>query len=137
MVALLLYTGLRVSEAVSLGVADVVIRERSRHVIVRQGKGGKYREVPLSATVSRILTEYMTGITGDWFFSGKGGSMTMRAAEKTLAKFSRLSRVEVTPHRLRHTFCKMLADAGEGLDRIAMTCGILVIVFHDTDIGVI
>jgi len=123
LIALLLHTGLRVSEAVSLSAADVVIRERSGHVVVRQGKGGKYREVPLNATARRILGDYLTSLSGDWLFPGKDGYMTRRAAEKVLAKFARLSGVEATPHRLRHTFCKMLADAGEGLDRIAMLAG--------------
>jgi len=123
LIILLLHTGLRVSEAVSLGVADVVIRERSGHVVVRQGKGGKYREVPLNVTVRRVLAEYLSGLSREWLFPGKGGPMTRRAAEKVLTKFSRLSGVEATPHRLRHTFCKMLADAGEGLDRIALLAG--------------
>jgi len=123
LVALLLHTGLRVSEAVSLGAADVIIRERSGYVVVRRGKGGKYREVPLNVTARRVLGEYLSDLKGEWLFPGKSGPMTRRAAEKVLAKFARLSGVEVTPHRLRHTFCKMLADAGEGLDRIAMLAG--------------
>ncbi len=36
---LLLYTGLRISEASALRLADVEIRERSGKVIVRAGKG--------------------------------------------------------------------------------------------------
>lgn len=123
LITLLLHTGLRISEAVSLGVTDVVIRERSGHVVVRQGKGSKYREVPLNATARRILGEYMATLPGEWLFPGKAGPMTRRAAEKTLAKFARLSGVEVTPHRLRHTFCKMLADAGESLDKVALLAG--------------
>lgn len=39
LMAFLLHTGLRVSEAVSLKTSDVVIRERSGHVVVRRGKG--------------------------------------------------------------------------------------------------
>lgn len=123
LVMLLLHTGLRVSEAVSLQVQDVVIRERSGHVAVRQGKGGKYREVPLNATVRRVLAEYLADLKGEWVFPGKNGPMTRRAAEKALTKYARLSGVEVTPHRLRHTFCKMLADAGEALDRVATLAG--------------
>ncbi|MCL6448229.1 MAG: tyrosine-type recombinase/integrase [Armatimonadetes bacterium] len=123
LVMLLLHTGLRVSEAVSLRAQDVVIRDRSGHVAVHRGKGGKYREVPLNATVRRVLAEYLADLQGEWVFPGKNGPMTRRAAEKALEKYGRLAGVEVTPHRLRHTFCKMLADAGEGLDRIAMLAG--------------
>ncbi|WP_341474038.1 site-specific integrase [Desulfofundulus thermobenzoicus] len=31
--------------------------------------------------------------------------------------------MEATPHRLRHTFCKMLVDAGKSLDRVAVLAG--------------
>lgn len=55
--------------------------------------------------------------------SGKNGPMTKRAAERMFKKYYRLSGVDVTPHRLRHTFCKMLIDAGESLDRVAMLAG--------------
>jgi len=44
---LLLYTGLRVSEAAALQVADVALNGRSGQVIIRSGKGRKYRTVPL------------------------------------------------------------------------------------------
>jgi integrase/recombinase XerC len=120
---LLYHTGLRVSEAVSLKVADVVIRERSGFVCVRCGKGGKYREVPLNVTVRNFLADYLKDLQGDWLFPGKNGPMTRRAAEKALAKFARLAGIEATPHRLRHTFCKKLVDEGESLDRIAALAG--------------
>lgn len=124
LVMLLLHTGLRVSEAVSLRVQDVVIRDRSGHVAVRQGKGGKYREVPLNATARRILGDYLADLPGEWLFPGKnGGHLAARAAQKALEKCGRLAGVEVTPHRLRHTFCKMLVDAGEALDRVAVLAG--------------
>lgn len=55
LIMLLLHTGLRISEAVSLKVEDVIIRERSGFVRVRHGKGDKYREVPLNVTVRRVL----------------------------------------------------------------------------------
>ncbi|MDI6906414.1 MAG: tyrosine-type recombinase/integrase [Thermoanaerobacterales bacterium] len=123
LVTLLLHTGLRVSEAVALRVEDVTIRERSGHVVVRRGKGDKYREVPLNATVRRVLAEYVAGLGGEWLFPGRGGHMTRRAAEKMLTRLGRLAGLEVTPHRLRHTFCKMLVDAGESLDRVAALAG--------------
>ncbi|WP_287195662.1 tyrosine-type recombinase/integrase [Syntrophothermus sp.] len=124
LISLLLHTGLRVSEAaVSLKAKDVVIREHSGHVVVRHGKGSKYREVPLNATARRILSGYLADLSGEWLFPGKNGPMTRRVAEKVIAKYARLAGVKVTPHSLRHTFCKMLVDAGESLDRVAMLAG--------------
>lgn len=123
--ALLLHAGLRVSEAVALRTEDLVLRERSGLIRVRRGKGEKWREVPLNATARRMLAEYLAGHRGgEWLFPGRGGGhITARAMQKRLAELGRLAGVEVTPHRLRHTFCKMLVDAGESLDRVAMLAG--------------
>jgi len=121
---LLLHTGLRISEALSLKTQDVVIRDRSGYVKVRRGKGGTYREVPLNATARKALAEYLNNVSSEWLFPGRdGGPMTSRAAQKRLRELGRLAGVEVTPHQLRHTFCKMLVDAGESLDRVAMLAG--------------
>jgi integrase/recombinase XerC len=54
LLTILLHAGLRISEAVSLHVETVVIRECSGWVTVREGKGGKRREVPLNV-VNGIL----------------------------------------------------------------------------------
>lgn len=124
LVALLLHAGLRVSEAVSLRVQDAVIRERSGHVKVQHGKGGKHREVPLNVTARKLLSAWLERHPGgEWLFPGKSGPMTPRAVQKRLKELGRLAGVDVTPHRLRHTFCKMLVDAGESLDRVALLAG--------------
>lgn len=125
LVALFLHAGLRVSEACSVKVQDVELKERSGLVRVKAGKGGKWREVPLNATARRELAAYLASHPGgDWLFPGKRGHLTTRAAEKTLASYVRRAGLEgVTPHMLRHTFCKYLVDAGESLDRVAALAG--------------
>ncbi|WP_034630933.1 tyrosine-type recombinase/integrase [Desulfotruncus alcoholivorax] len=124
LVMLLIHTGLRISEAVSLRQGDIVLRERSGLVRVRQGKGDKYREVPLNITVRRVLDGYIGETKGEWLFpSRRGGHISTRAAENILTKYGRLAGLDVTPHMLRHTFGKMLVDAGESLDRVAALMG--------------
>ncbi|MFZ5898007.1 MAG: tyrosine-type recombinase/integrase [Bacillota bacterium] len=125
LVILLLHTGLRVSEAVALRVDDVTIRERSGHVIVRRGKGDKYREVPLNVTARKAISDWLAAHPGGpWLFPGRQDApLTRRAAEKALASLGRLAGVDVTPHRLRHTFCKLLLDAGVSLDHVAALAG--------------
>lgn len=49
--------------------------------------------------------------------------MASRTAERVLEKFSGMAELKVTPHQLRHTFCKMLLDAGESIDRVAALAG--------------
>jgi len=125
LVALLVYAGLRVSEACSLRVSDVELRERSGLVRVRSGKGGRWREVPLNAAARRELSAYLREHRGgEWLFPGKGGSLTPRAAQKLVSWYGRLAGIpNLTPHVLRHTFCKQLVDAGESLDRVAVLAG--------------
>ena len=55
LITLLCQTGLRIAEALSLRWLDLTIRERSGVVVVRWGKGARYREVPLSLTARRAL----------------------------------------------------------------------------------
>jgi len=51
-------TGLRVGELCALTTADVELRPRKGRV-VREGKGGRYREVPLNAEARRALRAYL------------------------------------------------------------------------------
>lgn len=126
-ITLLMHTGLRVSELCALNIDDVTIRERSGHIIVRSGKGNKYREVPLNLTARRALKGWIK-IRGNGpgpLFPGRGGRhITARNIEFMISRYAYDARLEnVTPHVLRHTFCKSLVDAGESLDRVAVLAG--------------
>lgn len=58
------------------------------------------------------------------FTSQKNGPLSPRAVEHLLTKYAYAARLEgITPHTLRHTFCKSLIDAGESLDRVAVLAG--------------
>ncbi|OPX88220.1 MAG: Tyrosine recombinase XerS [Pelotomaculum sp. PtaB.Bin104] len=59
LVRLLLSCGLRVSEAVLLQVSDLDIGERHGKLTVRQGKGNKWREVPVPPEARRALKEWL------------------------------------------------------------------------------
>jgi site-specific recombinase XerD len=126
-VTLFLHTGIRVSELCALNTDDVILKERSGYVIIRSGKGNKRREVPLNSTVRNALKEWL-GIRGNdskALFTGKrSNSLSTRAVGYLLEKYSfRAGLEKVTPHVLRHTFCKSLVDAGESLDRVATLAG--------------
>lgn len=57
-------TGLRVGELLQLQVGDVMLRERSGWVVVREGKHGGYREIPLASEVRTALTAYLAEYPG-------------------------------------------------------------------------
>lgn len=126
LVAVLLHAGLRVSEACHLKVGDLHLREQGAYVRVRRGKGGKYREVPLNGSVCKSLREYLSSHPGgEWLFvSRQHTCLSPRSAERAVRRYARLAGLEgVTAHTLRHTFCKLLVDAGVSLDRVAALAG--------------
>jgi site-specific recombinase XerD len=123
-ITVLARTGLRVSGLTALTWDAVVIRERSGHLEVRQGKGGRRRVIPLTLMARQALVR--------WHDHQEPVSpiarvfpVTPRAVQKALARVSRQAGLErtVTPHMLRHTFAKALVDAGVPLDRVAALAG--------------
>lgn len=58
------YGGLRGGEVVALDVGDVRISARKGVLIVRFGKGGKYREVPLHSQLRAAIEEWVTERAG-------------------------------------------------------------------------
>lgn len=127
-VMLMLHGGLRVSEVVHLRMADVVLSDRKSKVIIRYGKGDKWREVPLNNDARKVLLQYRSSKHNQgqpWFFCSPkyDKPLTTRAVQMAVKKYSQSTGLEVTPHRLRHTFCHNLVAAGVSLDVVAMLAG--------------
>ncbi len=126
-VTLLLNTGLIVSELCFLKIYDVNLNKRKSSIKVRSGNGRKQREIPLNSTAREALQNWLNICENrsGFVFYGKGSdSLTPRSVEYLLKKYSCNARLEkVTPHVLRHTFCKSLIDAGVPVDRVALLAG--------------
>jgi site-specific recombinase XerD len=113
-VVLLLDTGIRREELVSLAPDDVHLAE---HVVaVRQGKGAKGREVPLSDVAAKALADWLAVRLPDThgLFGIKTGSglylFTSRLSRKVGFWFS--------PHDLRHTFATLYGGDVQDLQKI-------------------
>jgi len=136
-IALMLHAGLRVSEVCELRVSDVTLKPRSGFVVVRFGKGRKYREVPLNNDARHALRGWLTVYPDDlskskkkqekYMFMGRRGvPLKPRGVQRLLDKLvvsARLTDKSITPHTLRHTFGKNLVNAGVPLDRVSMLLG--------------
>lgn len=124
---LMLHAGLRVSEVCALGHGDVTTSERSGWVTVRKGKGNKQRRVPLNVTIRRILDAYTKTLPAEQlalFASERSEQITPRAVQYLVEQYAYGARLEgVSPHTLRHTFCKNLIDAGTPIDQVAKLAG--------------
>jgi site-specific recombinase XerD len=113
-IGVMLYAGLRRSEALALLVSDVSFK--TREIRVRQGKGrwgGKQRFVPIHAELAGLLGTYLkerarrrvTDEAPEFFSStrstGPMGTTTLSFIVRTLV---RASGVHFSPHMLRHSF---------------------------------
>ncbi len=126
---LLLYTGLRVSELVSLRLKDIDMLAAT--MTVAWGKGGKYREVPLRQEVVEAIKEY-TGTERKYskFNSSDYLILTVRAEKadrdtinKVLQRIGKMLDIEMYPHKCRHTFCTRLVKRGVELTTVAKLAG--------------
>lgn len=115
LVALCLFAGLRISEALS--VTGKSIREEAGHRVVSViSKGGRTDLVPLSPVATRMLTELLEeNPTGPLF----GGIDRFRAYRmiQELGKEADLGR-SLTPHDLRHGAATCSLEAGEPIHRV-------------------
>ena len=130
MVVFLLHTGLRLSEALTLQLGDVQLAERKGQVLVRQGKGGRVRTVPLNVQARKALQEWLAVRPGNgshvWVqVEGEpSDGLSNRSVQRVLVRIGQDAGLEhLTPHVLRHTFAKNLVDSGVGLEKVAALLG--------------
>jgi integrase/recombinase XerD len=126
--SVLRHTGLRVGELTNLRLADVAIGERKGEVVVRSGKGSKYRVVPLNLDARRAIGAYLEVrprvVDTHLVVGQRGTGLTPRAVEKLVEKYARLAGLpDVSPHTLRHTFGKHALAAGVDLVTVSRLLG--------------
>jgi integrase/recombinase XerD len=108
---LLIYTGLRVNELVSLNRSDLVISERKGSIRV-VGKGNKERVIPLAPEARRAIQMYLEerhDPNPALVLSNRGGRISVRRVQNMLQRYG------VHPHQLRHTFITGLVREGEDM----------------------
>jgi integrase/recombinase XerC len=112
--------GLRVSELVSLTHGAVDLEEGTTRVT---GKGRKQRICPLGSVACAVLRGFRDRFTPDPASSSPvvctptGSPMTVRAVQLMLKRHLALAGLplDLTPHKLRHSFATHLLNAGADL----------------------
>jgi len=123
LIILLVNLGLRIEEACSLTKNSISFRNNLVNVL---GKGSKHRVVPLTEKTKAHILLWLENREKDSDYilvSSKSSQLSTRAAQHILKKYSTQIGIEITPHSLRHTYCKQLADSGVGLQSIADLAG--------------
>ena len=123
MFLLMLRCGLRVEEVARLAVDAVDYRKRQ--VFVRCGKGAKDRVVYLSDDARAALEAYLARRSSkakEMFLDQKGPltgtPISVRGIQKRIEHYGRKSGLDVSCHRLRHTFATQLLNADADLATI-------------------
>ncbi|CAB49304.1 site-specific tyrosine recombinase/integron integrase [Pyrococcus abyssi] len=117
LILLLLYgAGLRVSELCNLRVEDVNFEYGV--IVVRGGKGGKDRVVPISESLLSEIKRYLESRNDDspYLFVEMKRKRKDKLSPKTVwrlvKKYGRKAGVELTPHQLRHSFATHMLERG-------------------------
>lgn len=113
MVALGLFAGLRCAEIAALRGEDVWIHGDECSVIVRDGKGGKDRSIPMSSELRDVLGKVPS--SGP-LFPGRGGrrQVTPGTVSARIRRHLARAGIDATPHQLRHTFGTAVARRSGG-----------------------
>jgi site-specific recombinase XerD len=130
LVVLMLFTALRISEAVALDLDDIRISPRKGAVVIRHGKRDAQREVPLNALVRAVVNEWLgprRELARDreraLFLSRKGVRLSARAADASVRRVGRDAGLDLSAHVLRHTCLTNLVRQNEDLVMVAEIAG--------------
>ncbi|AHL22661.1 site-specific tyrosine recombinase/integron integrase [Thermococcus nautili] len=128
LIVLLLYgAGLRVSELVNLKKSEVDL-ERGI-IVVRGGKGAKDRVVPIPEFLVEEIRSYLEtrSDSSEYLLVEERRKNKDRLSTKTvwylLKKYGKRAGVEVTPHRLRHSFATHMLERGVDIRAIQELLG--------------
>jgi tyrosine recombinase XerC len=122
-IELLYASGLRVSEVVSLNLAQVDLSEKEVRVV---GKGNKERIVLIGEPAANCIVTYLNDgrkkllgnkTTNAVFVNQYGNRLIDRRVQKIIDRYAKEANInrKVHPHILRHTFATHMLDGGADL----------------------
>lgn len=140
LVALLLFTGIRVGEALGASTADYGHDTGHRTLTIRR-KGGKSAKVAVPAPAAVAVNEYLETngaelihvhgpgtayLVGQPLFTTSTGKPWQRSeAFRTIQRLAVKAGIEgrISPHSLRHTFATIALDTGTSLHALQDSLG--------------
>jgi len=120
-------SGLRVSEVANLQIKDIDFN--SRMIMVRNGKWGKDRVVPVSLVATKFLQKYLIGRRNKKesfvFLSTKGHLKGSSITERfdTLINRYNMKRPGLVTHSIRHSVATHLLESGAGIRYVQALLG--------------
>ena len=124
---LLISTGIRIGEAASITLDDIIHSERT---ILIHGKGRKQRLIYISSPVTwerlNLLIKRRKKVNGHYLFTNsKGQPLSIYGIESIYKKYAEKAKINIksTPHYLRHTFATNLLANGADLRSVQEILG--------------
>lgn len=119
----ILNTGMRESEVVDLELSDIVNLDSTKntYIIIRSGKGDKYREVNISGDYKALLREWIAHrpvSDSQKVFIGNRGTLTANGIYKLIHRLGLQKGLNVYPHMLRHQYLSLIAKKCENLQDV-------------------
>lgn len=126
-VRLILNTGLRVSEILSIELSDIDLKRKNLKIV---GKGSKQRNIPLNDKAIEIIKmaiedrknyNYAFNVLNSpyLFLSNKSEKLRSSTIEKIFNNYSN----KITPHSLRHVFATNFLENGGNLKALQQILG--------------
>lgn len=122
--------GLRVSELVSLALADMDLESGFLAVL---GKGNKRRLIPIGQWAITLIREYLNTVRPLWakpnetavFLTNRRKPMTRQGFWLIVKKYAQAAGIKKTlsPHKLRHCFASHLLERGADLRSVQAMLG--------------
>ncbi len=128
---LLYATGMRVTELVSLRVADLDMEQR---LVTCHGRAGKGRQIPISDGALECLVHYIEAGRAQLvkdseeqalFLNHRGQPLTRQGLWLIIKAYAQEANldIDVTPHTLRHSFATHLLHSGADLREVQERLG--------------
>ena len=125
LIGLLYASGIRRSEAIKIQLRDIDCERKL--LLVRQGKGAKFRYTILSEQILTQIKEYLQtrSTISSYLFSTKEGHITDRTVEAVIDNARQKANIpkNITPHSLRHSFATHLMAQGTNIEYIQQMLG--------------
>jgi integrase len=131
------YAGTRIGEIVGLDMGDVHNSGRHAHLVVRHGKNGAHRDIPLHSKLRTVLAEWIRE-RANWkgardnpalFLNHHGGRLSVRSAYTVLRDIAAAADLPLgrdglfTPRVLRHTAATTMTRHGTNIAVVAEILG--------------
>ncbi len=126
--AVFLFTGIRLQELLNLKIDDVNTKENV--LFVRAGKGKKDRMIPINAQLKKYLEKYLSvrskiNNRSVYFFVSLicTAQMSAEVIPRLLRKIGKKAGIHIHAHLLRHTFAVLMLEAGCNLFSVSRLLG--------------